>query len=240
MADRNGGIQAAFCPDCGLQLWSQWGFCPRCGRTLEDLHVSLWESSSGPDAPPPKVHSAAANEALDLLRAGLQAEAEERLQASLHESPADVEVRLMLADIALKRFEVQEAGALYDEAAAVAPDHFLARLRRAEFLARLGRYSDAVQDLSAARKLPAPDFQTLLYSQELYRWVSTRLQGTFTRTTGPPKLPAWVRGLSARIRRRTDRLNNQREEGEDDAISDAVHGDAGADALARAHANWPS
>jgi tetratricopeptide (TPR) repeat protein len=240
MADRNGGIQAAFCPDCGLQLWSQWGFCPRCGRTLDDLHVSLWENASGPMTPPPVIRSAEANTSLELLRAGLVMEAEERLRASMHESPADVEVHLILADMLVKRFEIQEAGALYDEAAAVAPDHFLVRLRRAEFLARLGRYSDAVQDLSAARRLPAPDFQTLMYSQELYRWVSSRLQGSFTRTTGPPRLPAWVRGLSTRIRRGADRLHNQREEGEDDAISDAVHDDAGADALASAHANWPS
>lgn len=237
MSERN-GIASAFCPDCGLQLWSQWGFCPRCGRTLDDLHVSIWENSGGPMTPPPVIRSPEANQALELLRAGLTAEAEEKLRASMHESSADVELRLILAGMLLERFQIQEAGALYDEALAIAPNEFLVRLRRAEFLARLGRYAEAFEDLNAGRRLPAPDFPTLLYSQELHRWVTSRMQGSFTRTTGPPKLPSWVGHLRARLRKRTTELGNGNQEGGDDAISHVVHGHARADAHASAHAHW--
>ena len=90
--DRTTGT--GFCPGCGMQLFSQWGFCPRCGRTLDDLHVSLWENSEGPLTPPPAVHSGEANEALNLLRDGLVAEAEEKLRASMREAPADIELRI--------------------------------------------------------------------------------------------------------------------------------------------------
>ena len=209
MTNQDKSTSTGFCPGCGMQLFSQWGFCPRCGRTLDDLHVSLWENSGGPLTPPPAVHSGEANDALELLRDGLVAEAEQKLRASMREAPADVELRIILAGVLFQRYDVQEAGALYDEALALAPDDFIVRLRRAEYLARLGRFTDALVDLDAARRLPAPDFPTLLYCQELQRWVVSKASGSFVRNTGPPKAVAWMKRLGARLRKAPTNTNGE-------------------------------
>lgn len=185
----NGAMNTAFCPGCGLQLWSQWGFCPRCGRSLEDLQLALWQNPSGSAASAMIIRSPQAEEALGLLRSGLTADAEERLRASLAEAPADVELRLILAGLLLQRYAVHEAGALLDEAAALAPDEFLVRLRRGEYCARLGRYQDALSELERARRLPAPDLSTLLYCQELWRWVSERARQSCYQPDAEPYRP---------------------------------------------------
>lgn len=191
---------AAFCPDCGFQLWSQWGFCPRCGRSLDDLHLSLWQQVDGIAAPPVAARSPAAEEALALLRSGLALEGEARLRASLHEAPADVELRLLLAETLVQRFEIQEAGALLDEATALAPGEFLVRLRRGEFLARLGRYTDALLDLEVAKGLAAPDFASMLYCTQLRRWVAERAASSFVRQATLPKPPGWLLRVGASLR----------------------------------------
>jgi tetratricopeptide (TPR) repeat protein len=111
-----------------------------------------------------------------------------------------VELRIVLAGILFQRYQVEEAGALYDEAIALARESFLARLRRGEFLARLGRYQDALADLSLALRLQAPDFAATLHCQQLQRWVASKASGGFIRNTGPPPIPAWLKRLGARLR----------------------------------------
>ena len=226
MTNEHKTIGTGFCPGCGMQLFSQWGFCPRCGRTLDDLHISLWESAEAPLAPPPAGESESAREALALLRSGLIAEAEQKLRASMREAPADIELRVILAGVLFQRFDVQEAGALYDEAVALAPNDFIARLRRGEYLARLGRYEDATADLTAALRLPAPDFATMLHCQQLQRWVATKATGSFIRNTGPPPIPTWLKRLGARVRKSPATQQTCEEGGEQRANPDRIHGNA--------------
>jgi tetratricopeptide (TPR) repeat protein len=192
---------AAFCPGCGFQLWSQWGFCPRCGRNLEDLYLTLWQNPEGALVPPVTVRAPGATEALDLLKSGLVAEAEQRLRSSLREAPADIELRLILADVLVQRFEIQEANALLDEALAMAPDEFMVRLRRGEFLTRVGRNPEALSELDAAQGLPAPNVQALVFCRELRRCVADRARGSFVRQTTLPKRPEWLERVGARLRR---------------------------------------
>lgn len=127
------------------------------------------------------------------------AEAEARLRTSLSETPGDVEARLMLAQLRFERGAIAEAGALLDEAANLGPDRFEVRLRRGEFFARLGIYQQALAELEAARRLPAPDFPSLLYCQELWRWVAERARQAFVRQPTLPPAPRWLQSLARRL-----------------------------------------
>lgn len=209
MQRSNVSTSTAFCPHCGFQLWSQWGFCPRCGRNLEDLYLTLWQNPEGALVPPVTIRAPCATEALELLKSGLVAEAEARLRASIQEAPAEVELRLILADVLVQRFEIQEAGALLDEALAMAPDEFMVRLRRGELLTRVGRDPEALSELDAAQQLPAPNVQALVFCRELRRCVADRARGSFVRQSTLPKRPEWLGQVSARLRRARPRRSQE-------------------------------
>jgi tetratricopeptide (TPR) repeat protein len=126
-------------------------------------------------------------------------EAAARLRASLAETPGDIEARLILAQAQFERGAITEAGALLDEAANLGPDRFDVRLRRGEFFARLGIYQRAFAELDAARRLPVPDFASLLYCEELRRWVAERARLAVLREPALPPAPRWLRSLAHRV-----------------------------------------
>jgi len=171
---------AAFCPWCGGGIQNAWSFCPRCGRGRESLDEAA-PTEAVPYAVPPNASPPPTE-----LEANLRA----RIRETLAAAP-----RVQLARLLLKRYEFQEARTLLDEALEVAPNDFDVHLARAQHFAHLGLYPQALAEMKVLRNLQSPDLETLLFSQELYRWVNERSRGGFTSQPALPHLPRWLKSI---------------------------------------------
>jgi tetratricopeptide (TPR) repeat protein len=141
--------------------------CGSCGSTRSAAYVTLWPSR-GDDSP---------------LRDGLLAESRERIERRALEPPAVGELQLEVAERLFAERRLHEALYALDVAVAAAPQQFRVRLRRAECLAAVGRYRNALVELERARLLPADDLRSIAYYHELTRWVGERATQTHLRRT---------------------------------------------------------
>jgi len=95
-----------------------------------------------------------------------------------------LEVLLVAADVLSRRFKVNDATDLLDEALKLAPQNYMAHIRQGEHLARIGLFPQALEAIGRARRyLPAHEVAALVYCQELERVFRERSKGGFVRNT---------------------------------------------------------
>src|SRR5262249_54121056 len=121
------------------------------------------------------------------------AEAEARLR-SLLVVERTVPALLSLVDILTFKRRFTETEPLLEEALALDPENGTARLRRAAYLARLGLYPQASEEMTLARRNLGPaDFDAILRWQDLDRWLRDAAKSSFVMRTGLPSLPRWLK-----------------------------------------------
>lgn len=213
-----------YCPSCGAALLPAAAFCHTCGTAVpaalrEEAHVAPHTRAAAlarighldqaiaayGDIIAHQPDDAAAYVALATLRlASRQAEeAEALLRDALALDPHRAVAWAYLGALLLERSAIEEAEDAFATALADGPEEFLVRLKRGEAMLRLGRTFDALDELTHAALLDAPDARTATYARNLLNATRAQAARSAPRLVGAANQPRrLVRWMSAERRER--------------------------------------
>ena len=101
-----------------------------------------------------------------------------------------------LGALLLERAAIDEAEEAFDQALIYGPEEFLVRLKRGEAMLRLGRIFDALDELTKAVMLDAPEKPTATYARNLLNATRAQASRSAPRVVGkihrPRRLVRWI------------------------------------------------
>jgi Tfp pilus assembly protein PilF len=177
-------MDVKFCGQCGDPVQPTNRFCSACG-------ASLLAVSEGTEAVRDN-RTLRLRAACELLSRGEPAAALGILDALCGEDPSFALARAYRGIAFLRLVRVPDARAELEEAVRLAPESFICRSKYAEFLARLGFYDQAAQQLDLALALPIPDLESKHAAIELRQFSHDKAKGIYYRRTARPRLSALV------------------------------------------------
>lgn len=133
-----------------------------------------------------------------LLRRRRYARAVEPLERAAALLPGRGEPLAYLGMARLHLLDPAGAREALDRAVAVAPGSFAVRLKRAEFLLRMGYYRESLAEADAALALAAPDAESLAFAERLAALARQKAPQAYTRRPGRLPLAGIVRRLTRR------------------------------------------
>ena len=206
-----------YCHRCGAPLLPAAAFCHTCGEAVpasarDETHVTPHARAAAlarighldqaiaayGDIIAHEPTDAAAYVALAALRiAGQRAEeAEGLLRDALALDPRCAVAWAYFGALLLERAAVTESEEAFAHALAYGPDEFLVRLKRGEAMLRLGRTFDALDELTHAALLDAPDKRTAVYARNLLNATRAQAARSAPRFIGthhqPRRLVRWM------------------------------------------------
>ena len=206
-----------YCHHCGASLLPAAAFCHTCGGAVPDAareathvtpharaaalarigHLDQAIAAYG-DIIAHEPTDAVAYVALATLRIAGQraAEAEGLLRDALALNPRSAVAWAYLGALLLERAAVTESETAFAHALAHGPEEFLVRLKRGEAMLRLGRTFDALNELTHAALLDAPDKPTAVYARNLLNATRAQAARSAPRMIGthhrPRRLVRWM------------------------------------------------
>ncbi|GEM_PF-5537937 len=206
-----------YCHHCGAPLLPAAAFCHTCGGAVpaaarEEVHVTPHARAAAlarighldqaiaayGDIIAHEPTDATAFVALATLRIAARRaeEAEGLLRDALALDPQCAVAWAYLGALLLERAAITESEEAFAHAIAHGQEEFLVRLKRGEAMLRLGRTFDALDELTHAILLDAPDKPTAVYARNLLNATraqaarsAPRLVGTHTE---PRRLVRWM------------------------------------------------
>ncbi len=208
-----------FCYHCGAPLLPAAAFCHTCGGAIpadarDDAHIAPHVRAAAlarighldqaiaayGDIIAHEPTDATAYVALATLRIATQRveEAEGLLRDALALDPQCAIAWAYLGALLLERAAIAESEDAFARALADGPEEFLVRLKRGEAMLRLGRTFDALDELTHAVLLDAPDKPTATYARNLLNATRAQAARSAPRLVGIPHQPRrLVRWMSA-------------------------------------------
>jgi tetratricopeptide (TPR) repeat protein len=132
---------------------------------------------------------AALREAVDLLALERPAEAASRLETLVSADGSWAVARAYLGTAYLRLARVEDARVELEAAIEGEPASFICRVRHAEYLARMGFFDRAADELDVALRLPAPDAASRQDALMFRAMCARRSSGLYYRRTSLPRLP---------------------------------------------------
>lgn len=172
-------MDVKFCGQCGEAVQPANRFCSACGTNLVAIQAVA------PLANPSLLRLKAAVESLAKNDASVALAILDQLCA---DEPGLAIARAYRGIAYLRLTRVADARDELLESVALAPESFICRSKYAEFLARLGFYDQAVEQLDIALVHGAPDSESRLAAIELRQFSREKMKGIYYRHTGYPKL----------------------------------------------------
>lgn len=211
-----------FCYQCGASLLPAAAFCHTCGAAVpaaarDDAHIAPHAHAAAlarlghldqavaayGDIIAHEPTDAAAYVALATLQIARRdvTGAEGLLRDALALDPQCAVAWAYLGALLLERTAVNEAEDAFDRSLTYGPEEFLVRLKRGEAMLRLGRVFDALDELTRAVMLDAPEKQTAMYARALLNATRAQASRSAPRRVGSAHLPRrLVRWASAEQR----------------------------------------
>ena len=175
----------SYCGQCGQAALADELFCVGCGQRLR---------RPGPSAPAAESDNAASlaedeiamRHAVELIARGEPKVAITVLERLVQERPAWAIARAYLGLAYLRITQVADARAELEESVRLAPESFVCRSKYAEFLARLGFYDQAANQLDIALAGHPPDSDSRLAAMELRTFSRDKAKGIYYRHSTSP------------------------------------------------------
>ncbi|MHB8647510.1 MAG: tetratricopeptide repeat protein [Thermomicrobiales bacterium] len=206
-----------YCHHCGAPLLPAAAYCHTCGTAIpaavrDETHVTPHARAAAlvrighldqaidayGDIIAHEPTDAAAYVALATLRIATRraTEAEALLRDALALDPNCAVAWAYLGALLLERADVTESEEAFARALLHDPEEFLVRLKRGEAMLRLGRTFDALDELTHATLLDAPDKQTAAYARNLLNATRAQAARSAPRLVGthhePRRLVRWM------------------------------------------------
>jgi tetratricopeptide (TPR) repeat protein len=184
-----------YCGQCGEPAPAADAFCTSCGRQLRAT-----AAAPSPGDPVDRREAAghgddgiAFRHAVALLAGGDAKAAVYALERLTAEQPAWAVARAYLGIAYLRLARAGDARQQLEEAVRLAPESFICRAKYGEFLARLGFFDQAFQQLDLALALPPPDGESRHAAMELRQYSKDHAKGIYYRKTGYPRFGGLAR-----------------------------------------------
>ncbi len=206
-----------YCFQCGAPLLPAAAFCHTCGIALptavrEEAHIAPHTRAAAlarmghldeaivayGDIIAHEPTDAAAYVALATLRIATRRaeEAEGLLRDALALDPRCAVAWAYLGALLLERAAIAEAEDAFANALAHGPEECIVRLKRGEAMLRLGRIFDALDELTHAAMLDAPDARTASYTRNILNATRAQAARSAPRLVGsvgqPRRLVRWM------------------------------------------------
>jgi len=172
-------VAVKFCGQCGAPSSQANRFCVSCGAAVAAIQPDIAESELAPRL----------RAAVERLAQRDPASALAILDPLCKESPDNAIARAYRGIAYLRLTRVADARDELDAAVQLAPESFICQAKRAEFLAQLGFYDQAVAQLDVATRLTPPDAASLHAALELRNFSREKAKGIYYRPLVYPKFP---------------------------------------------------
>ncbi len=146
---------ARYCPFCGEPAPAVWVHCAACGKQLPERDLARISAASSGTANPSR--DGKWSKAIDLVRDGELDQASGCLAGLIESFPQDAEAMALMGSIYLRKYQVDKAALLLENAVAASPGSIFVRVKTAEYWLALGVPARALEELARAETLAEGD-----------------------------------------------------------------------------------